>query len=95
MKKNYDDDDGRTIADMSTLERRSVLSGVMTGLVLDQKLSGKRSKQRSVEKKQALDKSERRMYTVGAMGAGLVIGLIFLAVFAAAIVLILLLAGQL
>ena len=86
---------------MSDLDQRSVFSGLMTGLVLDRKTNERKASDRiqaartSQEKQTVLDKGERRMYLFGAMGAGLLIGLIFLAVFAAAIVLILLLAGKL
>jgi len=92
MKKTYDDDDGRTIADMSGVDRQSVFSGLFAGL----RFSGSRGRRdrRKADAgqggQQMMDREERRGYIFGAMSAGIVIGLIILAVFAIAIVLILL-----
>ncbi len=67
MKKEYDDDDGRTIADMSFLDGQYRLF---------------RRKKRKPEDENAptemMSKEERRMYIGGAMSAALLIGLIFL-----------------
>lgn len=99
MKKAYDDDDGRTIADMSGVDRQSVFSGLFVGLRFGGDAlrrgsnssagEGQREGDVSPSVRQTLERGERRGYIFGAMSAGLVIGLIILAVFAAAIVLIL------
>ena len=86
MREEQYDDDGRTIADMSMLDNRSVVSGVVTGLNVSRR---RRERQQRKTTDISLDKKERNFYIFGAMGAGLVIGLIFLAVFAIAILLIL------
>ena len=97
MKKLYDDDDGRTVADMSGVDRQSVMSGLFVGLRFS---GGSGKKQRetgadSPEQQVTLKKKERKGYIFGAMSAALVIGLIILAVFALAIVIILWIGGVL
>ena len=91
MKKTYDDDDGRTIADMSGVDRQSVFSGLFVGL----RFGGSRERRRRGKAdagqggQQMMDREERRGYIFGAMSAAIVIALIILAVFAIAILLIL------
>lgn len=91
-KKNYDDDDGRTIADMSGIDR--------PGLFFPRKVGGLRAneresfaagsaenpqdgtgrqKMRPWEENASLNKEERRMYIWGALKAALLIGLAFVA----------------
>jgi len=92
MKKTYEDDDNRTIADMSMIDQQSVVSGLILGL----RSSRKRKENRLQENADnTVSVKERRSYIFGAMGAGLLIALIILAVFAAAIVVILLIGGVL
>ena len=67
MKKEYDDDDGRTIADMSFLDGRYRL------------FRRKKTTQQTSDKPQpAMSGEERKMYVKGAMSAALLIGLIFI-----------------
>ena len=102
MGKVYDDDDGRTVADMSGLDSSNVLSGL---------IGFKEKKTRKKEKAgdapghsdasgrayelSSQEKKTRRLYILGAMRAGLLIGMVFLAGFAALIVLLLLIWGKL
>ena len=82
-RRVYDDDDGRTIADMSGLER--------PGLILPRLRGGRRpaspppeqeeqeSAQRPWEQPgDALSPEDRRVYIFAAVGAGLLIGGIFI-----------------
>ena len=75
--KKYDDDDGRTIADMSGVERPPLL----VPAPLKKKFSGKSSPEMS--------KGEGRSYIFGALGAGLAIAAVFIAVFAVLILVLL------
>jgi len=102
MKKSYDDDDGRTIADMSGVDRQSVFSGLFAGLRFSRPARERRAGPEHPEEnaegsgpQPVLEKEERRGYILGAMSAGLLIGLIILAVFALAIVVILWIGGVL
>lgn len=84
QQRNYDDDDGRTIADMSGLERQPILAPRLP----------KRKKENAEQPEQAkqpelqLSDEERRSYIGGALGAAALIGGIFIA--AGAIVILLL-----
>ena len=75
--RQYDDDDGRTVADMSRVERRSIVSMPFH------------------DQTQQFDRKERRAVIRGALGASLLIGVVYLAVFAIVIVLLLFLWGAL
>ena len=91
MRKNYDDDDGRTVADMSGVDNNSVLSGLFTGLI-----TSRHKKEKSINlTESAEEKKTRRLYAFGAMRAGLLIGAVYLAAFAALIILLLLIWGKL
>ena len=76
--KQYSDDDGRTVADMS---------GISKTPLLIPNLSGKSEKKKSEkpENQVSLSKDERRSFIFGTVSAAIVIGLIFAAVFAAVI----------
>ena len=82
QQRNYDDDDGRTIADMSGLERQPILAPRLP------------KRKKNAEPEQApqpelqLTDEERRSYIGGALGAAALIGGIFIA--AGAIVILLL-----
>ncbi len=76
-KRQYDDDDGRTVADMSRVEGRSIVSMPFH------------------DQTQQFDRKERRAVIRGALGASLLIGVVYLAVFAIVIVLLLFLWGAL
>lgn len=70
--KQYDDDDGRTIADMSGVERQPLI-------VPDFSRNAEKKEQEKSEKQDdfELTKSERRAYISGALGAALAIGSVF------------------
>lgn len=73
-KKQYDDDDGRTIADMSALTP----GGGFKGFAKNEK------KQEEPEREERpwednFTKEERRMYMLGALKAALLIALVFIA----------------
>lgn len=77
-KRVYDDDDGRTIADMSGVERQRMLIPRMP------KRQGDAAPQQEAAQKperQKLSRSEGRAYVFGAMGAALLIGSIFVVAF--------------
>lgn len=78
-KKVYDDDDGRTIADMSGVSRPSMF-GVRSPAgkkpQSDQKLP--ESSDRPWEEQDQLSPEERRMYIFGALRAALLIALVFI-----------------
>ncbi len=85
-KRVYDDDDGRTVADMSGVER--------TPLIVPRLPDRKNDAPESAEQpdrpweQQTLTKGERRSVVLGAMSASVLIALIFIVVFAIAIALI-------
>ena len=101
MKKEHSlDDDGRTIADMSRLDQNSVLSGTLTGLVTEKNRRERRTQGKDSQfestytaRESDEDKKQRRAYTMGAMSAGLVIGLMYLAAFGIVILLLLIIWG--
>lgn len=74
MKKEYDDDDGRVVADMSDVERRSPLDGWFP-----RKFRKKPSVAEPTEKTEPLKKEERRAYVISALLSALLIGGIFAA----------------
>ncbi len=84
MKKNkqFADDDGRTVADMSGIEKTPLIIPNIAGKT-DKKKSEEREKK--PENQVSLSKSERRSFILGTVSAALLIGLIFAAVFAAVI----------
>ena len=79
MARKFDDDDGRTVADMSGLERPSLL-----GLRLRQR----EEKPAQPAQDPQLDPSERRAMIRGAMSAGLLIAGVFALGFALLILLL-------
>ena len=82
MKNNKNaDDDNRVIADMSMIEKPSLM-----GAVFGHRFDGGKSS----EKNQEFSKEDRKAYMLGAMGASLVLVLIYALVFAAAIGLLIL-----
>lgn len=86
-KRVYDDDDGRTVADMSGVER----TPLMVPHLPDKKADAPDSAEQPDRPwEQNLTKSERRSFVLGAMSASLLIALIFIVVFAIAIALIML-----
>ncbi len=84
-KKTYPDDDGRTVADMSGIERQP--------LVLPRLKKRGQPEQDGTDDASRpevpLTEQERRSYVFGALGAALLIAAVFVIVFAVAIVLLL------
>ena len=78
--KEWDDDDGRVIADMSGIER----SGLIVPKIRGRKSSAER------ESESEFTPQERRMYALGALKAALLIALAFIVGLGAAIWLMLL-----
>ena len=78
-RREYNDDDGRTIADMSDVSRQPLI------------LPRFPKKQKPAENgpETEFSKSDRRAYVRGALGAGLAIGGVFVAAGAAVIALLL------
>lgn len=81
-KKKYDDDDGRTIADMSGVDHPAAFFPKIPGDsdVSKKKPESCRDDERPWEDN-SLSKEERRAYILGALGAALLIAAIFIAVF--------------
>ena len=78
MARRYDDDDGRTVADMSALERPSLLG------IRPRKREEKPAGGQDVN----LDRSERRAMVRGAVSAGLLVAAVFAVCFALLILLL-------
>ena len=79
MARKFDDDDGRTVADMSGLERPSLL-GIRPRRWAEKPAPAEQSVQ--------LDRSERRAMVRGALSAGLLIAVVFALSFALLILLL-------
>ncbi|MBR0542285.1 MAG: hypothetical protein IJK26_08785 [Clostridia bacterium] len=90
-KKRYDDDDGRTIADMSGIERTPMLVPKFPKAKSSQSEAenAEASDERPWEQ-QGLSKQERRSFIFGAMSATALIALLFIAAGAIAIALFIL-----
>ncbi len=87
--RNQEQDDGRVIADMSAIERpRMLLPGRRKRSSETEDDAGKSNHQAAPSEE--MSKEDRRAYLFGAMGAALVIGLIFLAAAGVAILLMIL-----
>ena len=89
MKRQYDDDDGRTIADMSDVSRPSFASGWISRRGEENLRKNRIDPQKRSSVPEELDPREQRAAVLGALGAALLIGLLFLGAFAAAIALML------
>ena len=76
-KKSYEDDDGRTIVDMSQVDRPAML-GFRRDLRPEQR-PRERKESRPWEEEAPISHKERRMYALGALKAALLIGLAYLA----------------
>lgn len=93
-KQQYEEDDGRTVADMSVLEKRSILTDWI-GVRGAGSIAKRRSDVPCSANVGEIDHSERRAAIRGALGASLLIGCIYLAVFAVIILVLLFLWGVL
>ncbi|MBQ6067701.1 MAG: hypothetical protein IJK89_12890 [Clostridia bacterium] len=87
QQRNYDDDDGRTIADMSDIGRTPML---LPRLPKRKKSAGE-PEQAIQQPEPQLTDEERRSYIGGALGAAMLIGGIFIGVGAVVILLLTLL----
>ena len=86
-KRTYDDDDGRTIVDMSAVERPRMFGTMFRPLPSNE---GKREPEAKKDVPESdITKKERRSYIFGALGAALMIGAVFAIVFAIAIIIML------
>lgn len=82
-KKTYDDDDGRTIADMSGVQRQPLI-------IPHFKKSKKSEEEKSKSEADSLSKGDRRAVIGGTLSAALLVMGIFAAVIALVILLIVL-----
>lgn len=82
--KQYSDDDGRTVADMSGIEKAPLIIPKPFGRHDDIEV-GEEQSDAQPENQLNLSKEERRSFIFGTVSAAIVIGLIFAAVFAAVI----------
>lgn len=81
-KKKYDDDDGRTIADMSGVDHPATFFPKIPGKTdSSKKQQESGSEYERPWENNSLSKEERRAYILGALGATLLIASIFIAVF--------------
>ena len=85
--KRYDDDDGRTVADMSGIERQPLLLPRLPRKRRD----AAPPEEAQTEPQPAWSKEDRRALISGALGAALLIGAIFVAAGALVIAFLLLL----
>lgn len=76
MKNNITDDDNRVIADMSMIEKPTLM-GIFFGRRFDAKPKEKEGSQKKIEE---LSKEDQRAYMLAAMKAGLLIGFVYVAV---------------
>ena len=85
-KKIYDDDDGRTIADMSGIARQPL---IIPGFKKKQKPAGEEaSSQRPEWENGEMNKEQKRAVIGGTLGAALLVLVIFAVIIAAVIFLI-------
>ena len=106
-RDRYDDDDGRTVADMSRVEGRSIVSSLVGMKGAEWMTRGRNAADHPsgtiggsasappCSQTQQFDREECGAAIWGALGASLLIGMIYLTVFAAVIVLLLFLWGVL
>ena len=77
-RKTYDDDDGRTIVDMSGVERPSLLGHLPPSEKKDPVFSAPEEKPRRPWEESGYSRSERRSAVRGALSAALLIGLAYI-----------------
>ena len=87
MKKQYEDD-GRTLADMSGVEKPRLMSDLFQGERKSPGHSSDSGKNSPWSEHVNLDSEEKRAAVLGMLKAGLMIGLIYIGVFAGVIALL-------
>ncbi len=100
-QREYEDDDGRTVADMSSLGRWPMLGSLFIRIPPDEHRRNARKPdadtdmdtEMTTQEPLDLTRQERRFAIFGAMGAGLLIGGIFIAGLLAVILLMLVMWG--
>ena len=87
--RDYDDDDGRVVADMSGIDDRSIVGrwlGLPEGKVKSRREITDRQERQSLRADAygsgEMDSEERRFFIFGAMKASLLVGMAYLVVFA-------------
>ena len=87
--RDYDDDDGRVVADMSGIDDRSLVGrwlGLPEGKVQSRREITDRPESRSPRADAygsgEMDSEERRFFIFGAMKASLMLGMVYLVIFA-------------
>lgn len=89
-KKKYNDDDGRTIANMDNVSPPNLFSfRLPPGYDNNQYPKDQEKKEKKEKSREILSKEERKWYVLGALKATFLIGLAFLVGLALVIVLIL------
>ena len=84
----YEDDDGRTIADMSEVRRRNLFIP-QTNPRMEESKRGDRIVESGASKNTPLNRKETRSFIFGALSAGLLIALVFIVALGLAIALML------
>ena len=94
-KKDSFEDDGRTIADMSGVERQPLLLPNLGPIrkMREERKAAKASGQKPEYFESSDDKETRKAYVGGAIGATLLIALVYLGAFALLVVILLLIWG--
>lgn len=87
-KKKYNDDDGRTIADMSGISKTPLIIPKPFDRHDDVEVNDAEREAQKPEHQINLSKGERRSFIFGALSASLLIGLVFVLAFAAVILVI-------
>ena len=84
----YEDDDGRTIADMSEVRRRNLFIP-QTNPRMEESKRGDRKVESGASPNPPLNRKETRSFIFGALSAGLLIALVFIVALGLAIALML------
>ena len=87
-KKVYEDDDGRTIADMSNISRQPLLIPRFNKLDKKKSENPENTDEEKPWEDNSFSKKERRSFIFGSLGAAFVVGLVFLIGFLAVILLL-------
>ena len=86
--REYEDDDGRTVADMSEVRRRNLFIP-QTNPRMEESKRGDRKVESGASQNPPLNRKETRSFIFGALSAGLLIALVFIVALGLAIALML------